>query len=531
MSIASGPIASGPIAGDDSGSGLPVGPVILAVMAVDTWRLMAPIQVEAVDSWLILPFDPVSVLAEDRWLIGGPLPATILVATDYPTILTRESDGREFECTDISISIDEGSWQWTMTDASIASCADWSVIHVGDVMSVDVIGTEFRFEVDGHQQQRAPGSESFSITGRTPASGLDEGTTDVSLDGLTASAAVSAICTALGVAASWETVDWHLPVTATDTQQTPIELVQAIAAAVGAVAELSPTGSTLTVRPTYPISPTQYGVSAVSKTVSVESIFSIDDAFEARSGYDSVEIVDASQAKAPTYQWEVEKDGTHRIVSLSVVPWQAAVDLLDSGEGNLIASYLGSISYEISEEIEIIDGQGRVSKPFHGLTSVDWKYRSLGTLAINEDGSIQAATPSNTLASIRYTSRRHRWRCNAGVPRIQVYLDEQSQLSPGRIIVARAPGTNQAPAISDSWLSGVPAMLERGRNELDGQGLDRRNISIELPLSEYPVALSDLVEVSESDREGSWRGKVTSIALRVSVGTIPSMSLSLERPA
>ena len=62
-----------------------------------------------------------------------------------------------------------------------------------------------------------------------------------------------------------------------------------------------------------------------------------------------------------------------------------------------------------TEQVEIIDGQGRTKYPIYGIDTVEYKQTNLGGITHSENGNIVTATEGESLVELTYTTKYKLW--------------------------------------------------------------------------------------------------------------------------
>jgi hypothetical protein len=389
-------------------------------------RMTEAASAEVVACWALLENTPRFREITARWRLASDAADPIIDAT---LSMVRVGDGRIFDLVDFGFQGDEDSWLWSFT-AEIAALEDWAALIISDTVSVDFAGEEFRFAVEGKSDRTADGDVSFSVSGRSPSLILERGAASVTVAvGQSAQSTVEALCDDAGISLDWSAVDWPLPGDQLGAgSQSPIQIIQTVAAAVGAVVQTSPMGDTLIVRPRHVVPPSRYATATPDHELSAEvHLLSAGGEYEYRPGYDSIDIMDSdatAEGLARQYRWESVADGDARLLSLYVVPWKSTINLQTSATGHVDISYQGVTTDELEELIEIVEGKGGVSKPCVSLVSQEYRYTDLGDVTISEGGDVATAVRDNSLLLVSYTTRRHVWRIAADTSKVQVFVEE-----------------------------------------------------------------------------------------------------------
>jgi hypothetical protein len=70
---------------------------------------------------------------------------------------------------------------------------------------------------------------------------------------------------------------------------------------------------------------------------------------------------------------------------------------------------MGMKEETITEQVQIIDGHGKTSKPVYEMIDREWNYRVLGWLNFNENGDLFSELEGDSLAQVTYKTRYHLW--------------------------------------------------------------------------------------------------------------------------
>ena len=416
--ISGSPIASTPISGEISESNPPPVETGISATLLIPWRGLVSIETSLVIPWSGLSTNPIEASLVIPWRgLSGSVTAE---ATISPVILHA---GLVIDYLSLSLTTDEDSSLWEF-QAEIADASDWLALSIGTYISVMIGSEDYHIVIDGRAQSDDGDYRSHTVSGRSPAAELANGSAAFNFDaGTTAGSLAVSVAGAAGIILDWQTVDWVLTGTEIGSEtDSPMDRIAMLAEAIGAVVQSAPDG-TVIVRPRYPVSPSQYGAASPEAVISdITQLFSISERYEYRSGQNKVDVMDAGESD-PTYQWETSDEWETKILSLWISPWRN-VSLKDSGGGHLTALYQGIITDALTEEIEIVDGRGSVSRPSFAVSGASWKYVDLGAISIAEGGEVTTGTEGNSLVDVSYNSKRHVWRCEANVQRIQVYIDE-----------------------------------------------------------------------------------------------------------
>ena len=177
--------------------------------------------------------------------------------------LTRLSDGAVINVLRASVSIDVDSWAWSMR-ADLASSADLALVApIGTTLQdveLTINGHVWRFTVESQSRGRRFNQSTFSISGRSRSAALAlpyaETLTYTEASTKTAQQLALDALQFTGWTLDWQVPDWLVAANSLSvSEKTPIEVVNMIAASVGAVVQTDPSALVLHVISRYPSSP------------------------------------------------------------------------------------------------------------------------------------------------------------------------------------------------------------------------------------------------------------------------------------
>lgn len=254
--------------------------------------------------------------------IGGTNPVACEVTTGYALTVADSLavtasvtvDGVTLDPAAVSINGDSASYCWSLA-LTLRDLADWQKCAPGAPVEVTVGGQAWAFVLESRSRDRSFGQTGYTAAGRSPTIALDAplATAVTKTWGrVTALAAAQELADAAGVGLSWEVCNWTLPAgRLVSDEQSPIEILSALAAACGAVLQSTPAGA-LRVIYAYPVPVTEMATAAPALTLSdVDHIFTASESYEYREGYDAVVVTDAaSDAGDGSIRIEVDTDRT-----------------------------------------------------------------------------------------------------------------------------------------------------------------------------------------------------------------------------
>jgi hypothetical protein len=336
------------------------------------------------------------------------------------------------ELLETEISTDDDSFCLLMT-ARVADIDSWLACAPGDNITITVDSVAFTFIIDDRNRSRNFGEKAFNISGRSPAANLATGRAQPvtkTWGAITAKEVVNELCTSNGVSYDYQLLDWTIPdgVLASEGEY-PIEIILKIARACGGIIQSTPSG-TLVLKPKYPSSPAQYGSVAPALTLSdTDDFFSIAESKTIKPKYNGVYVMDYQSSSDTMYAIEqIATDPVTSSVTLAVwsYPFKETIDLKTSYilTGLAIES-LGIVEEEKTETIEIIGGNGSVTKPVFNIISAQYEHSvNLGAVsAVNT--AVITDTRGQSLLKVTYTTKYHKFKViNADDYASQIYTEE-----------------------------------------------------------------------------------------------------------
>lgn len=336
--------------------------------------------------------------------------------------------GHEIDILTANISQDEDSWTWAF-NATIADQINWDVIKPSNgnypQITLTARGISFNLMIEGMQRSRRDVNSAWAINGRGITARLDgkyASGVDTSWRDVNAKTIIGELCTDAGITLDYQTVDWKIA--ELDGQgRYPIEIINEIASAIGAVVQTTPDGI-LIIRPRYAVKPADYiGLTPDFVITETEDYITLDEQWLDRDNYNTISVGDEEVDErlderenrlTITSEDDLDQNGEklseNKIVKIYSVPFIDDITLDDSSEGALGLIYQGIVTKTIElEAVEIVKGVASLSLPFYGLISNSYIHSDLGALTISESGEIKTATEEQSLVNISYTTKYHKY--------------------------------------------------------------------------------------------------------------------------
>jgi len=296
------------------------------------------------------------------------------------------------------------------------------------VITVD--GDEYNFIPEYPRRGRNPGKNTFIVPLVSETVLLDSPHNKIETEGdLTGMASVLAASLASPFTVHWQLVDWFIPagvLSGTGEPAISISVIKKIVAAAGGVVQTNPAGE-LICRPEYPVSVNNWESAAPDiELTDQDDFFQITPNPAQRPGYNMFLITDQSLDGDDGLTMEIIKESkTRNKIRVRMVPWDDGVriNMLHSG-----GSWVGIVAQGVvvdtieAEQIEIVAGGGRLSKPVYQYLSHDYREAELGDPVLSESGDVTTPTDGNSLIDITYLDRYWSFRgTDAEIENVQFY--------------------------------------------------------------------------------------------------------------
>jgi hypothetical protein len=353
----------------------------------------------------------------------------VFTITEAPYV---EYSGTRLGVEEAELSISEGEYAWKAV-VVLTHVTDYAKLKQDQPFTV-VIGSErYEFIVDSKEMSRnSPANHGMKLLGISPAAKMTNPRHIPTTYLWDYFAQASDIAEELLPGVDWQVVDWGIPAYRLGVQDsTPIDTVQVLAAAVGAVVESDIDGS-LHVRSLFPVSVPNYGTTTPDHIlIEATDILRVNEAYVTVDTHNRLIITDVSQDIADTLEWIEDYEGARTgIVRAYIYPWRSAVSLKHSGVPGVTinAPDLGMTEHE--EIVEVFQGQGSTQYPIHHVTSVEYEASNVGALLFDVDSrSFTVGGPSfNSVIRVVYWTRSLDYRVSLPEARPTQFLLESASL-------------------------------------------------------------------------------------------------------
>lgn len=280
-------------------------------------------------------------------------------------------------------------------------------------VTLELWGYAFSLVVDGRTRSERFGSHAWTIRLVSPAAALDSPWAKPVEGELTGQASAIAARLAGDVPLAWNCVDWRIgPGRWIAAGNSPRELLQALATAVGAALTSDPDGG-LRIAPLYPVSPPDWPAATPAAVLAAtDAVIGLDLSDERRDGVNAVTVTDAGASQGDLRIEEDEATKTATTVELLIyqIPWRGDFDTRHCGDPRYAAITPLRIEEPVVENEEIIidGGEGRARYPVHAVIAARYNWVNLGAPAYGEDGTITTPVPGESILLLSYRTRRLR---------------------------------------------------------------------------------------------------------------------------
>lgn len=468
-----------------------------------------------------------------------------LLSTPVDVVTSRpflEHAGARLELLDASISQSEGGQFWNLR-ASLARASDYLRLSRLDAIALEIFGDRYELVVEtlGRSNASRGVVQRFDVSCRSPLwATLGEPGERVTRtwSAVNARAAVEELA---GESVDWRITDWQIPAgRLAAVNETAITVIQRIVQAAGGVVESAKDGG-LVCRYRYPVSiPQAAGATPDHALTESVNVYELSERLDERQAFDRITLTDESvergylSAERDAEQPETILAGESQKFLVFHSPDVEIRQILQS-DGTLIDFGPAAVAVEDEEIVFANTDTAEVQKIASSGFTYTWFGAGLGSITVGSDRrKLIAGTSGVGVARVSYIAEGHRYAVLAPASSggrtefpIIVYVigalreDEQSSVSPLRIVVQRGAGTIPGDDIVDPLMANENVMLNRGRNEIDGAAA-KGQVTL---TNSYPVHITDaahvvngeLLLVEDSQLGFAWRGKARDVEHRISV--------------
>lgn len=296
-----------------------------------------------------------------------------------------------------------------------------------DDLFITVDGVTFEFFVESKQRNRRHGGVNYIVKGLSKTALLDAPYSEPLSGEYTGLASEIVASLAVGYTVNWDTVDWFIPAnTLMPADQTPLQIIRAIASAVGAVIQTEHNGE-MTIEPKYPVSVPGWATTAPDYTVSdAFDFFTTSEDYEHKPGYNRYLVGDELTSEDNLRIEEEALTRATKYIRVYEVPWVNGFYTEHTGSADIVIQDEGIENKLIEDEwVEIVAGSGSLSYPFYSLVSEVMKDTSLGSLTYSEDGTVTTDVAEQSLALVSYYTKCRKYLVtNYETEKLQIVVEE-----------------------------------------------------------------------------------------------------------
>lgn len=327
---------------------------------------------------------------------------------------------------DLTMSIDEGSYCWNFV-GTLADIDSWTLCEAGNTVTI-TLGTDvYICQIDSRDMTQEFGEDTYSFSGRSITSVYGEGATPLHFtwDATNMHSVINGLIT---TPIDIRIPNWNIPADLLVADgETPMSVVNRIAIAVGGILYTTGNG-TLVVTPKHTTPPPLYNISTVPYSVSdLDDIFELNETRVLTPGYNQVEVTDEPDSDISIItieQISLDAINLKAVMKAIVYPFVPNI-IVQTSHNNIIINIAATpVVEQLEEVIEIVDGEGSVSKPVLSVVSSDWQDVNLGAFSTNGT-SINTVIPGTSLLVITYTTQYHEFTVSASdAEQVQIYMED-----------------------------------------------------------------------------------------------------------
>ncbi len=330
----------------------------------------------------------------------------------------------------------------------------------------------------------------------------------------TANALAATLCGT--VALTWSLPDWKLP-DRWELSGTPIEALQALAAAAGGIVCSNPDGG-ITCRRRWPVRPPDLAAEVAVDTVSRDTV--IGSGLSAKAspgkGYGTVTVYGYDPSPdLPDLEVEEQSPAIGTAVHVRVFWRTTTPPGFASFVTDGLAAQLASGTVQLTEEVTFDNGRASVKYPIRKLHGYTWIGQNQGAIWWQETGDsreLSTATPgARGIASITYTAGYDRWELTGQTAAKCLFGVDVSQ---GQVSakVNYTSGGSIAPAVTAALINDTAGCVEAGTAFLDSNRAFIA-VSAELPLTTTDISRGATVQVTDAVTGVIGKGKVVTASI------------------
>jgi hypothetical protein len=284
--------------------------------------------------------------------------------------------------------------------------------HLETTVVVTVDADTYTLLVEGPYRSRpSVGKSSYIVPLSSPFIVLDAPYAQTMTEELPAGLAsdlVSWLALTADIAVDWRMVDEFKPAgTIPAVGNTPLSIIRSIVESMGGIVQPDPDGSIIC-RAEYPDPvPTWAMATPPFYLTDQDNFFSCDPSPDIRDGWNVFVIGNEDNAETGLILQEVKISGTKKQINVYQVPFDTGVTIaLDHSGGTWVGQEaFGVVEQQLTEQVEIVGGEGNTDHPIYAINARAYKQDNLGDITPSESGAVRTELAENTLVDITYTTK------------------------------------------------------------------------------------------------------------------------------
>ncbi len=307
-----------------------------------------------------------------------------------------------------NISCDIGSSIW-VADVEVSDKSAFSSIKITDLVNLSLLNTNFIMIVDGKLVSRTSEVETeFQLKLKSPLALYDDPyCSSITVSYPLGEFAKKIVEDMIGTN-SWELPNWMInSLVSTFVDSTPLKIAQLIVGSVGGIIISEIDGSVRCVNE-FKENISNYSSAIPSLVLGDNSVINMQETKYSFQIYNRFLISNSLSGSSEKDSIEyVQKTDSNGIMYGYPFDWRVP-SLVHTGDPNTVISSIGLVFWVSEEEIEIIDGNGKVSHKIDSILSYEWNMINLGTISFNGD-QVSTSVSGCSLLKIKYYVKAYQW--------------------------------------------------------------------------------------------------------------------------